>query len=214
MILKPQYLSGLYAITPDSNCPPAQLIQQVAAAIHGGARLIQYRAKSATAAERRTTATALLATCRAAQIPLIINDDVALAAAIGADGVHLGRDDPDPRVARAQLGDAALIGVSCYNELARATAAAQAGATYLAFGSFFPSPTKPAAARATPELLTAAQELGLPLVAIGGITPHNGSVLLAAGAQMLAVVSGVFDQADISAAARAYNSLFLQENSA
>jgi thiamine-phosphate pyrophosphorylase len=211
--MNPQLLFGLYAITP-ADYPIAQLLTQVTAAIHGGARLIQYRAKRASPAERHATAAALLALCRAAHIPLIINDDVALAAAIGADGVHLGRDDSDPRSARAQLGATALIGVSCYNELARATAAAQAGANYLAFGSFFASPTKPAAVRAAPELLTAAQKLGLPLVAIGGITPHNGAVLRAAGAQMLAVVTGVFDQPDITAAARAYTSLFSQENSA
>lgn len=207
-------LTGLYAITPGGGPPLATLVDQVAAALAGGARLVQYRDKEAPAAERRGRAQALLACCRQAGVPLIINDDVALAAAIGADGVHLGRDDPDPRLVRQRLGPRALIGVSCYASLARAQAAEAVGADYLAFGRFFPSATKPQAVQADPALLREARAtLRRPLVAIGGITPDNGGSLIAAGADLLAVVAGVFAAPDIAAAARAYSSLFPKENS-
>ncbi|QGU33900.1 thiamine phosphate synthase [Thermochromatium tepidum] len=202
-------LRGLYAITPDAPLPLATLVDQVGAAIAGGARLIQYRDKTHPPDERHRYATALLACCRAAGVPLIINDDLELAAVLGADGVHLGRDDPDPRLARKRLGESAIIGVSCYDQLALAEAAQAAGASYVAFGSFFPSPTKPNAVRPAPDLLTAARgRVALPLVAIGGITPHNGRSLITAGADMLAVVTGVFAQPDITAAACAYTNLF------
>lgn len=208
--MTPTPLHGLYAITPDTALPLATLIEQVSAAIAGGAQLIQYRDKTHGRDERRRRASALLAGCRAAGALLIINDDLDLAVALGADGVHLGRDDPDPRTARERLGTSAIIGVSCYDQLALAETAAAAGASYVAFGSFFPSPTKPNAARPNLSLLTEARRrLALPLVAIGGITSHNGGSLIAAGADMLAVVTGVFDQPDITAAARAYTDLFL-----
>jgi thiamine-phosphate pyrophosphorylase len=141
-------------------------------------------------------------------VTFIINDDVALAAAIGADGVHLGRDDGDIAAARQQLRHG-IVGLSCYNEWPLAKAAAAAGADYVAFGAFFPSTTKPNAARAAPDLLKRSrQELDIPVVAIGGITPENGRDLIAAGADMLAVVQGVFGQPDIQAAARRYAALF------
>ncbi len=207
------HLFGLYAITPEASSSPSSLVEQVALAISGGARLIQYRDKHSDGQGRYGRGAALLATCRSAGVPLIINDDLTLAADLGADGVHLGRDDPDPRLARERLGDAAIIGVSCYDDLALAEAAAEAGASYIAFGSFFPSATKPHAARADPRLLTEARRrLRIPPVAIGGITPQNGGSLIAAGARMLAVVTGVFDQPDIAAAARAYTHLFPKEN--
>lgn len=207
-------LTGLYAITPGDEPSLAVLIDQVAAAIAGGARLVQYRDKTATPTERYERATALLAHCRRAGVPLIVNDDIALAAAIGADGVHLGRDDPDPGEARARLGHTALIGVSCYASLVRAQAAAAAGVDYLAFGRFFPSSTKPEAIQANPALLhQARRQFALPLVAIGGITPENGGALIAAGADLLAVIAGVFTAPDITAAARAYTRLFPMEDS-
>ena len=207
-------LRGLYAITPD--LPPAaparddqRLIEAVALAIGGGARLVQYRAKGLTPGRRRTQAAALVELCAAAAVPLIINDDVELALAVGAAGVHLGRDDGDPAAARARLGADALIGVSCYDSLGLALAAAAAGADYCAFGSFFPSTVKPAAVRPAPDLLTRARaRLTVPLVAIGGITPQNGGLLIAAGADLLAVITGVFAAPDIAAAARAYSQLF------
>ncbi len=205
-------LRGLYAITPAHPRAASPLPAQVEEAIVGGARLVQYRNKGRDGAARLADARGLLAVCRKHGIPLIINDDLELAAAVGADGVHLGRDDPEPREARGRLGPDAIIGVSCYDELERAREAQHAGADYAAFGRFFASATKPRAVPAAPDLLRRARrELSLPLVAIGGITPENGGPLIAAGADMLAVVEGVFGQPDIRAAALAYNRLFPTE---
>jgi thiamine-phosphate pyrophosphorylase len=202
-------IAGLYAIADSSYLAADQFVPAVRAALDGGARVVQYRDKQATAAQREAIARALKDLCRGHGVPLLINDDVALAAAVDAAGVHLGRDDPDIAAARAVLGDAALIGVSCYNELARAQAAQDAGADYIAFGRFFPSRTKPQAVPATPELLrTARAALKIPIVAIGGVTPENGASLIAAGADALAVIEGVFNQPDIRAAAERYARLF------
>jgi thiamine-phosphate pyrophosphorylase len=202
-------LRGLYVVTPDTHADPQHLAAAVAAAIRGGARLVQHRHKGGDRALRLAQAEALLRVCRTAGVPLIINDDIDLAVALGADGVHLGRDDGDPAETRARLGPAAIIGVSCYDNLARAEAAEREGASYVAFGSFFPSTTKPHAVRASPGLLRAARErLRIPTVAIGGITPQNGRLLIAAGACMLAVVSGVFAEPNPGVAASAYASLF------
>lgn len=185
------------------------LTAAVAQALTGGARLIQYRDKGVDALRRRAEATALCALCRAHGVPLLINDDVALAATVGAAGVHLGRDDIPLIEARARLGTRALIGVSCYNSLDRAHQAIAAGADYVAFGRFFPSHSKPDALQADPVLLNQAHAtLSVPVVAIGGITPDNGVELLAAGADILAVIDGVFAQPDIEAAARRYARLF------
>ena len=172
------------------------------------AACLQYRNKAAGAVLRDAQARALLQACRAAGVPLIVNDDVRLAAAIGADGVHLGEHDADPVAARQLVGGNALIGVSCYDDLERAGHAAAAGADYLAFGAFFASPTKPHARRAAPTLLRDAARFGLPRVAIGGIMPDNAGPLIAAGAELIAVISGVFDAPDPLAAARAYRALF------
>ncbi len=205
-------LRGLYAITPNQLGTGIDLSAAVALALRGGAQLIQYRDKSTDLRRRLEQAAALRTLCRAAGVPLIINDDIELARLVGADGVHLGRDDADPAAARARLGPQALIGVSCYAAYARAEAARRAGADYVAFGSFFPSPTKPLAVRAGTELLRLARrELGLPVVAIGGITSENGRALVNAGADMLAVISAVFDRPDIAAAARAFASLFPED---
>jgi thiamine-phosphate pyrophosphorylase len=206
-------LRGLYAITPEVLGPGLSSARQVALAIAGGARVIQYRDKARDRPgdwERRLAqAQALSAICRAAGVPLIVNDDAALAAAVAADGVHLGRDDISPAEARRLLGPAPIIGVSCYDRLELAEAAQAAGADYVAFGSFFPSSTKPLAVRAELDLLRRARRrIRLPLVAIGGITPENGAALIAAGADLLAVVSGVFGGPDPRAAARAYARLF------
>jgi thiamine-phosphate pyrophosphorylase len=202
-------IAGLYAIADSAYLSAAQFVPAVRAALDGGARVIQYRDKKSDVRQRETIARALNALCREYGVPLLINDDVALAAAVGAAGVHLGRDDPDIGAARAALGAAALIGVSCYNELARAQAAQAAGADYVAFGRFFTSRTKPQAVPATLELLRAARaELRIPIVAIGGITPENGASLIAAGANALAVIEGVFNQPDMRAAAERYARLF------
>jgi len=200
---------GLYAITDSSLIPTGELTSRVARAIAGGATIIQYRDKESTANERYQEAGALSALCRLYDIPLIINDDVELAAAVGAAGVHLGKTDTTLNQARNRLGSEAIIGVSCYNELDRATAAAQSGANYVAFGRFFPSLSKPVAVAAEPALLQQARKLiDLPIVAIGGVTPDNGGLLIEAGADLLAVIHGVFGQADIQAAAAGYNLLF------
>ncbi|MCL1635463.1 thiamine phosphate synthase [Luteimonas sp. SX5] len=197
---------GLYLITPDL-ADTGELLARVGAVL-ADAALLQYRNKAADAALRREQASALLALCRRHDVPLIVNDDAALAADIGADGVHLGEDDEDISAARAWLGRGALIGASCYDSLDRARRAAEAGADYIAFGAFFPSPTKPHARRATPALLRDSAALGRPRVAIGGITPDNAPLLIDAGADLLAVISGVFDAADPAAAARAYRDCF------
>jgi thiamine-phosphate pyrophosphorylase len=204
-------LRGLYAITPEHPVP--DLVRQAELAIAGGARVIQYRDKSHDRERRLAHAGALSVRCRAAGVLLIINDDAALAAAVGADGVHLGRDDGDPAEIRRLLGPQAIIGVSCYNRLDLGLAAQAAGVNYVAFGSFYPSATKPKAVRAEPDLLARARRcLHLPLVAIGGITPQNGAALIAAGADLLAVVSGVFAEPDPKAAAAAYAQLFTTQS--
>ncbi len=202
-------LRGLYAITPGAGVAAMPLAAQVEQAIAGGACVIQYRETSGDPEKRLRAGKALLALCRASGVPLIINDDLDLAMRIGADGVHLGRDDADPAVARKHLGPRAIIGVSCYDQLEQALHAQEIGADYAAFGRFFPSSTKPLAVQATPDLLRRARErMTIPLVAIGGITPENGASLISAGADMLAVVDAVFGQSDIRAAATAFTRLF------
>jgi len=203
-------LRGLYAITSPTLCrAPRLLTQAVEAALKGGARLIQYRDKEGGAQDRRQTAKALLGLCHAHQAQLIVNDDVELALAIGADGVHLGASDLPLREARRRLGGAAIIGISCANVLERAVAAQDEGASYVAFGRFFPSQTKPHAPQAELTLLHRARErLRTPICAIGGLTPANAKPLIEAGADLIAAVEGVFGASDIAAAARAYAKLF------
>ncbi|HEB98838.1 MAG TPA: thiamine phosphate synthase [Thiotrichales bacterium] len=206
---KADRLRGLYAVTDPGLVPREALGEAVAAAIRGGARIVQYRDKTATEGERLGTARRLAEVCRRAGVLFIVNDDPGLAAEVGADGVHLGREDAAMEEARALLGAEAVIGVSCYTDLERARRAAAAGADYVAFGRFFPSRTKPDAAQATPDLLEQARrELDLPVVAIGGITPENGAALISAGADMLAVVHALFGQPNIEAAARRFTRLF------
>lgn len=198
---------GLYAITPDTDDTPA-LLHAVEAVLSGGARVLQYRNKSAAAHVRATQARALHARCRAHGVPLVVNDDVALALAIGAEGVHLGADDGDLRAARLALGPTAILGASCYDDLDRARAAVAAGADYIAFGACFPSGTKPLARRADAALFAAARDLGRPRVAIGGITPDNAATLVAAGADLLAVIGALFDAPDPAAQARRFAALY------
>lgn len=200
---------GLYAITDAGLLPGESLFPGVTACLRGGARMIQYRNKTPSPAIRREEASELLKICRGFSVPLIINDDVALAMEIGADGVHLGRDDGEVHTARAVLGQDRIIGVSCYNEWSRARIAAEAGADYLAFGRFFASRTKPGDIFAGEALLRKAkQELDVPIVAIGGITAANAAPLITAGADGVAVIHGVFGQTDIEAAARDIARLF------
>lgn len=208
--MKPKLpLRGLYAITPEQPRSPLSLLEQVAQALQGGARLIQYRDKSQDQAKRLAEARTLAELCQRQGVPLLINDDVALALAVGAAGVHLGQDDMDLDQARARLGESALIGVSCYNQLALAERAQARGADYVAFGRFFPSASKPGAVPASPDLLRQARgRLTLPLVAIGGITPQNGGPLIRAGADMLAAIEALFGQPDIQGACQAFADLF------
>ena len=196
---------GLYVIT---DGPRPDLLAVTRQALEGGARLLQYRDKTSEPARRREEAAALKMLCAEFDVPMIVNDDVALAHAVGADGVHLGEDDGDVGAARAMLGERAIIGVSCYDTLDRARAQAAAGADYIAFGAFFPSPTKPHARLASPDLLRQSAALGLPRVAIGGITPDNGGDLIDAGADYLAVISAIFATDDVRAAARRFADLF------
>jgi thiamine-phosphate pyrophosphorylase len=198
-------IRGLYVVT-DASCCRNEGAARVEAALRGGAHMLQLRCKDQSLSLE--TAHRLVSLGHAFGVPVIMNDDVELARRAGADGVHLGEEDDSIMEARAALGAHAIIGVSCYASLARAREAAGQGADYLAFGSFFPSRTKPHAVRATTDLLVAARSLGRPLVAIGGILPENAGPLIAAGASALAVVDGVFGRDDIAGAARAYQHLF------
>jgi thiamine-phosphate pyrophosphorylase len=203
---------GLYAVTPDE--PDIGLLaRKVREALAGGARILQYRNKSANAALRREQGAALLALCREARIPLVINDDLDLARELRADGLHLGREDISIATARARLGKGRLLGASCYDRLELALAAREGGADYVAFGSAFPSVTKPGATRAPLSLYREAKaRLGLPVVAIGGITTENAHTVIEAGADAVAVISALFDAPDIEAAARSFSRLFDKKN--
>lgn len=198
---------GLYLLTPDE--PDTERLLSRTAPLLPHVAWLQYRNKAASSTRRHEQAHALAQLCAAAGKPLVINDDVVLALETGAAGVHLGEDDADPRQVRRQAGASLAIGVSCYDSLARAEAAAAAGADYLAFGAFFPSTTKPGARRATPDVLSEAARFGLPRVAIGGITPDNAPALVAAGADLVAVISGVYDATDPVVAARAFAACFV-----
>ena len=199
-------------MTPDESDVDV-LADKVRKALSGGARLVQYRNKSASAALRVKQGVALLALCRAARVPLIVNDDLDLATEIGADGVHLGRGDIPVAAARDRLGKSRLLGASCYQSLELALAAREAGADYIAFGSAFPSATKPVAARAPLSLYRETKSrLGSPVVAIGGITVENAPAVIDAGADAVAVISALFDSPDIEAAARSFRRLFEKSN--
>jgi thiamine-phosphate pyrophosphorylase len=203
-------LRGLYAITPDALSRD-QLITRVESALTGGVRLLQYRSKDGDAQQRAELARALGALCRRHGAALIVNDDVELALAVGADGAHLGREDGDLTAARARL-QGKLLGASCYDRIDLARAATAAGADYIAFGSVYPSPTKPSAVSAPLALFAQARPLRIPLCAIGGITVENAPALIRAGADMVAVISDVFDAPDIAARSRAFTRLFDSES--
>jgi thiamine-phosphate pyrophosphorylase len=190
-------MRGLYAITPEGP----GLAAKVRAALEGGIALLQYRRKSGTPEE----AEAIARLARQYNVPLIINDGVELALAVDADGAHLGRDDGDLAAARKKL-QGKILGASCYDRIELARSAVAAGADYVAFGSVFASPTKPGAVRAPLSLFNS--DLGVPKCAIGGITLENAPQVVAAGADLLAVISDLFDAPDIAARARAYAKLF------
>jgi thiamine-phosphate pyrophosphorylase len=202
----------VYAITPECTDTDG-LLKKVESALKGGVAAVQYREKSGDVALRHEQASELLVLCRRYSVPLIINDDLRLADLTGADGVHLGREDGSLREARIILGPGRIIGASCYQSLEAAHTALAQGADYVAFGSFYPSPTKPHASRAGMELLhRAAAALPVPIVAIGGITVDNAKPLIDAGADAIAVISALFDAPDVEAAARQLNALFVEES--
>jgi len=199
---------GLYAIT-DSRFKADDIAQQVLKAIQGGARIIQYRDKSDDANLRLKEAAAIAEVCKTNDVIFIVNDDIELAKAVNADGVHLGHTDASLKKARELLGADAAIGVSCYADIDRAKAAQLSGASYVAFGRFFNSRTKPNAPAVSLDVLVEAKkQLNVPVVAIGGITQDNGAPLINSGADMLAVVNGVFGATDITLAAQSICNLF------
>lgn len=201
-------VSGLYAITPEEP-DTGILAEKVCQALAGGARIIQYRNKSSHRSLHITQATTLLVLCRKAGVPLIVNDDLELALQIDADGLHVGRGDVGIARARKSLGEGKILGSSCYDSIELAATARREGADYVAFGSIFPSATKPGATRARLSLFDQARELlGLPIVAIGGITPENASSVIDAGADAIAVIGALFESTDITAAARSFERLF------
>ena len=197
-------MRGLYAITPDI-ADTAELARRVEQALKAGVALLQYRNKAISKDKRLLQARELAPLARGYGVPLIVNDDVEIALAVGANGAHLGRDDGDLAAARAQL-PGKILGTSCYADLDKAKAAVRAGADYVAFGSVFPSPTKPRAVRAPLSLF--GHDLGVPLCAIGGITIENAPQLVAAGASLLAVISDLFEAPDIAARAAQDRRLF------
>jgi thiamine-phosphate pyrophosphorylase len=197
-------MKGLYAITPDMADTGA-LLAKVEQVLKAGAAMLQYRNKALSKDKRLLQARELAPLARGYGVPFIVNDDLDIAVAIGANGVHLGKDDGDIAAARAQLAGK-ILGASCYDDLDKAKAAVRAGSDYVAFGSVYPSPTKPGAARAPLALF--GHDLGVPRCAIGGITLKNAPALIAAGASLLAVISDVFDAPDITARAAAYRKLF------
>jgi thiamine-phosphate pyrophosphorylase len=202
-------LSGVYAITDDVLLPGNRLFTAVEAALASGVRLLQYRSKAQTANAREQQALALRQLTARYQAALIINDDTTLAAAVNADGVHLGQRDGSVAAARAVLGDGAIIGRTCHADLDLALQAQREGASYVAFGRFFPSKTKPDAPPATIDLLRQARSsLQLPIVAIGGINAENGAALIESGADMLAVIHSLFGSDQIAASAAALVALF------
>jgi thiamine-phosphate pyrophosphorylase len=197
-------LHGLYAVTPDNPSCAA-----LAAVLEGGCRLIQYRDKNIDAPTRNQRARAFLTLCRQHNAKLLINDDWRLAAEIGADGAHLGRGDGTLREARSALGDAAILGATCYQSLELARRAEDDGASYAAFGAAWPSPTKPEAPLATLALYeAAARTLSIPVCAIGGITLANVRPLLESGVSLIALVSDLFSAPDIAAQTRAHIRFF------
>ena len=205
-LARPAAPRGLYLVTRET-ADTERLVATVHAALDGGAVRVQYRDKSTDRASRYAQALALKHLCEAYDADFVINDDVELAQSLAA-GVHVGRDDRGVADARRMLGAESTVGASCYDSLDRAEAAVAAGASYLAFGSFFASPTKPDAPRAALDVLKAARRFARPTVAIGGITLDNARPLVEAGVDQLAVITAVFDAPDPRAAARAFTRLF------
>lgn len=207
-ISKALKLSGLYAITDPILLPGEKLIGGVESALRGGAQIIQYRDKTATETQRIRDASKLRAITRQYGALLLINDDVELCHRVQADGVHLGRSDGDIRLAKTRLGADKIVGVTCHADINYAHQAIQLGADYCAFGRIFASQTKPDAPHCPLEILSEAAKLPCPTVAIGGINPDNASRVLRHHVNMIAVIHGLFGQADIESSARWFSRLF------
>ncbi len=197
--------NGLYIITDCVTLSGEILLHKTRVILANGASMLQYRNKQ----HDPELAKSIQDLCKQFNVPFIINDNVELAGMLKADGVHLGKDDPDCKSARAILGSSAIIGVSCYNQLTLAQAAEADGADYVAFGAFFPTNSKTDTVTADISLLTQAQQqLPVPIVAIGGICPDNGELLISAGANFLAVISNIYHAEDTAAATRKMVKLF------
>ncbi len=207
---KTKKIQGLYAITAPELISPEALVSSIESAILGGAQVIQYRNKSASESQKYQEASQLSRLCKQHKVCFIINDDPQLAKAVNADGVHVGREDGKIADARKQLGEQAIIGVSCYNQLDNAQRAIDQGADYVAFGRFFPSKTKPDAVQADLQLLEqASQQLNAPIVAIGGIKRDNAQELIKRGADAIAVINDLFhDRYEIYNTAKIYEGFF------
>lgn len=204
----PGYRRGLYAVTPDIGLDGEQWLRRIDQALDGGIVLLQVRDKTAEPGFREHYAGRAVELCQAAGVPCLINDDPVLARRLGAQGVHVGQEDVGVREAAQRLGADAIIGASCYNSVVLGQQAAYAGASYLAFGAFFPSPTKPDARVASRRLIAPAKVFGLPVVAIGGITLDTAPELVEAGIDLLAVITDLFGAEDIRGRARAYARLW------
>lgn len=202
-----QTLRGLYIVTPDWD-DTARLLTVTEQALQGGAALVQYRHKTAQPLQRMEQAAALLSLCRQYQKPLIINDHLDLCQALDADGLHVGGTDIDVAAARAALGGHKIVGASCYGDLQRAKDAAAAGASYIAFGGFYPSRIKKYDFRTEYDIVSDAAGIGLPRVVIGGMTLENCQPLVQRGSEMVAAISSVYFEEDPQAAARAFAALF------
>lgn len=200
---------GLYVLTDCDNYSGNQFLEKTEVILESGIAMLQHRNKKDSSDVRLEQAKRLQHLCRQYDVPLIINDDIELAKKIHADGIHLGSDDLHCAEARMQLGTGHIIGISCYNSLARAINAESDGADYVAFGSFYPSTTKPDAISADLELLQSAkQHLKLPIVAIGGITPENAKPLLQAGSDFLAVSRAIYGVENPAGEVKKFNQLF------
>mgnify|MGYP006272588281 FL=1 len=201
-------MRGLYLVTPDWD-DTEKLLAASRQAIAGGARLLQYRHKTASDALRSEQASALLALCRPLNVPFIVNDHLDLCERIDADGIHVGGTDASVAEVRARLGHDKIVGASCYGDLQLARNAAAAGASYVAFGGFYPSRVKQYEVTTPPDIITQAlSELSLPLCVIGGMTPQNARPLVTKGAHMVAAISSVYAADDHQAAASAFADLF------
>lgn len=201
-------MQGLYLVTPDWDDTDA-LLARTDAALGAGVALLQYRHKTAGPGQRREQAAALLALCRRHGVPFIVNDHVELCLELDADGVHVGGLDASVAEVRALVGPDRIVGASCYGELPRAIDAARDGASYVAFGGFYPSRVKRYAVTTPPAIVAHARAaMDAPCVVIGGMTPQNAAPLVEHGAQMVAAISSVYSAEDVAAAVRAFKVLF------